>query len=147
MLNLDALLDPKILRVGDSSLWLSVFLTPCGSFSLSCPVSFWLCPFPPSSTFPPQGCPLLLSWPPAAHCEVGSRPPSWVLAALLSLALMQVDFKPLLLAPPPSLPHVPFSIPTSSSSQVLPTRITLKLKLICIDQKPLPNLISVPCDT
>ncbi|KAG7231239.1 hypothetical protein INR49_012070 [Caranx melampygus] len=37
------------------------------------------------------GFPLLLSWLPAAHCEVGSRLLSWALTALLSLALMQVQ--------------------------------------------------------
>lgn len=55
--------------------------------------NFLALPFPSSlsSTSPPQGFPLLLSWPPAAHCEVGSRLQSRALTALLSLALMQVD--------------------------------------------------------
>lgn len=82
----------------------------------SCPVTSWLCPSLPlfSSTFPPQGFPLLLSWPPAAHCEVGSRLLNWALTALLSFALMQVDrpgsYRHSSL--PPSWLHMPFSIPT-----------------------------------
>lgn len=56
------------------------------SLALPCPSSL-------SSTFPPQGYPLLLSWLPAAHCEVGSRLLSWALTALLCLALMQVAFE------------------------------------------------------
>lgn len=49
-------------------------------------------PFCLSSTCPPQGFPLLLSWLPAAPCEVGFRLLNWALTALLSLALMQVEF-------------------------------------------------------
>lgn len=50
-------------------------------------------PFCLSSKCPPQGFPLLLSWLPVAHCAVGFRLLSWALTALLSLALMQVDFR------------------------------------------------------
>lgn len=63
------------------------------SFFCPIPVTSWVCASLPSlsSTFPPQGFPLLLSWPPAALCGVGSRLQSWALTALLFLALMQVD--------------------------------------------------------
>ncbi len=90
LFNLNALLDPKNHLVADSSL----LLKNQQPFSLSTSYNFLVLPFPSSlsSTFPPQGYPLLLSWPPAAHCEAGSRLLSWALAALLSLALMQVDF-------------------------------------------------------
>lgn len=77
-----------------TTLWLTphLCLNPA-TLSLSTSYNFPALPFPSSlsSTFPPQGYLLLLSWPPAAHCEVGSRLLSWVLTALLSLPLMQVD--------------------------------------------------------
>lgn len=115
-LNLNALLDPWEPPCG----WPPhLYLNPA-TLSLYTSYHFLALPFPfcLSSTFPPQGYPLLLSWPPAAHCEVGSRLLSWALTALLSLALMQVDFALTydLASLPPSLIHTYFSIPTSLSS-------------------------------
>lgn len=103
------------------TLWLTphLYLNPA-ALSLYTSYHFLALPFPfcLSSTFPPQGYPLLLSWPPAAHCEVGSRLLSWALTALLSLALMQVDFDLMfdLASLPPSLTHTYFSIPSAPSS-------------------------------
>lgn len=86
-----------------TTLWLTphLCLNPATLF-LSTSYNFLALLFPSSlsSIFPPQGYPLLLSWPPAAHCEVGSRLLSWALTALLSLALMQVDLTSLLMIIP-----------------------------------------------
>lgn len=67
-------------------------------------------PFCLSTKCPPQGFPLLLSWLPAAHCEVGFRLLSWALTALLSLALMQVDFHLLFDLASLLPPTVPFPV-------------------------------------
>lgn len=79
-----------------TTLWLTphLCLNP-KTRSVSTSYNFLALPFPSSlsSTSPPQGYPLLLSWPPVAHCEVGSRLLSWALTARLSLALMQVDLE------------------------------------------------------
>lgn len=122
MLNLSAWLCPenllvaKLLTCTESQWPLSLYTS---YHFLALPFPFCL-----SSTFPPQGYPLLLSWPPAAHFEVGSRLLNWALPALLSLALMQVDLDLTI--------HLACYFPSSPTFPVPPLHLHLLEIMPCI---------------